>query len=817
MNYLISIVRNGARNLIKAPAFTLFAVLTLALGIGVNTAVFSVAHALLFRSLPFGDPDAIVMIWLNNPRLKLGVDELPAAPADFIDWREQNKVFQDIATFATFSFSLTDGDTPEKIDAVLCSPSLFSVLGTPAARGRVFASGEDQAGNNQVAVISDSLWRRRFGADPNVIGKMITLTGKRYEVIGIMPPHFDFPQNSTVPNLGFAARTDLWSPLVFEEAAAKDRRSLSLPVIARLKPGVTLPQAQSDMSAIAAAIDQQYRKSAGFGTTVVELREQMVGDYRLALLVLLGTVAFVLLIACSNIANLLLVWFLRRQKEFTVRSVLGATRAHFVGQMLGESILLAIVGGLVGLLLAKLGISILLMLGEDSIPRVTEVSINGWVLLFAFLISLFTGVLTGLIPALQASRTDLSSALKEESRGATFGRRSRQIRNFLTVSEVGFTLVLLVGAALLIRSFWLLQQVKLGFNPDQVLTMQMALPTYKYPEPYQRAEFLNQLLPRLSALPGVESAAVTTSVPLSGTETQASIEIAGRPPVSPQDKPLVNVVVASPDFFKTMQIPLVNGRAFVAQDTDKSPPVAIINQTMAKSFWPNESPLGARLSSVLDERGDVQREIVGIVADVRSGSLSDEAQPTMYMPYAQNPFNLVFLTARTKSAPMSLAFPMRQEVLNVDPDQPVYDIKTMNRILWDSSSKQNFNMLLLTIFAALALVLAAIGVYGVVASSSSQRTHEIGIRMAVGAKRSDIVKLFLRQGLMLVLIGIALGLAVAFGLTRFMESLLYQINATDPVTFVLVVLSLMIVFFLAILIPAWRAARLEPMVALREE
>lgn len=816
MNYFTSIVRNGVRNLIKAPAFTIFAILTLALGIGVNTAVFSVADAILFRSLPFGDPHSIVMIWLNNPRLKLGVDKLPVAPADFIDWRNQNKSFQDTAAFTTFSFSLTDGQTPEKIDAVLCSAGFFSVLGTPAEKGRVFAPGEDQAGNNQIVVISDSLWRRRFGADPSLIGKSITLTGKKYDVVGIMPPGFDFPQNSTVPNLGFTAKTDLWAPLVFDEESTKDRRNLSLPVIARLKPGVTLQQAQADMNGIAAIIDQQYRKSAGFGATVMELREQMVGDYRLTLLVLLGTVAFVLLIACSNIANLLLVWFLGRQKEFAVRSVLGATRAHFIFQMLGESILLALAGGIVGLVLAKIGIIVLLAFGSDSIPRVTEVGISGSVLLFTFLISLLTGVLTGLIPALQASRTDLNLALKEESRGSTFGARSRQLRNLLTVSQVGFTLVLLVGAALLIRSFWLLNQVKLGFNPDQVLTMQMALPNYKYPENYQRAEFLSQLLPRLSALPGVESVAVTTSIPLNGSDTQSGFEIVGRPPVTGPNKPLVNVVVASPDFFKTMQIPLVSGRTFVEQDKEKAPQVAIVNQAMVKSFWPGENPLGARLATAL-EGGKTEREIVGVVADVRSGSLSDEAQPTIYTPYAQNPFNLVFLAARTKSDPMSLAFPMRKEVLAVDHDQPVYDIKSMNRVLWDSNSKQNFNMLLLTIFAALALILATIGVYGVVASSSSQRTHEIGIRMALGAQRSDILKLFVMQGFILVLIGIALGLGVAFGLTRFMESMLYQIRATDPGTFLLVILALVIVFFLAILIPAWRAARLEPMVALRED
>lgn len=815
MNNFGHYLRNGARNLIKSPSFTLFAVLTLALGIGVNTAIFSVAHAILFRSLPFGDPDSLVMIWGNNPRLKLGRDKLPTSVADFIDWREQNKSFQDLATFTTFSFALTEGDVPEKIDSALCSASFFSVLGTPAARGRVFVPGEDKAGNNHVAVISDNLWRRRFGGDPNVLGKTLTLTGEKYEVIGIMPPGFDFPQNSSVPEFGFTAQTELWVPLVWDEAAIKDRRSLSLPVVARLKPGVTLPQAQADMSAIAANIDQQYKKSLGFGATVTELREQMVGDYRLALLVLLGTAAFVLVIACSNIANLLLVWFLRRQKEFAVRTALGASRAHLIWQMLTESVLLAVVGGLLGLLLAKLAITVLLAFGPD-IPRVNEIGLNGWVLGFAFIISLLTGVLTGLVPALQASRTDLNSVLKEEVRGGTLGRSSRQIRSLLTVSQVGLTLVLLIGAGLLIRSFWLLQKVNLGFNSDNVLTMQMALATYKYPEESQRAEVINQMVQRISALPGVESAAVATTIPLSGSDVKTSFEIVGRPPASPQDRPLANVTIASPDFFKMMQIPLVNGRAFTEQDTGKVTQVVIINQAMAKNFWPNESPLGGRLTMTL-EGGKLQREIVGIVGDVRSESLSDEPKPAMYIPYAQGPFQLVYLAARTKSDPLSLAPSVRKEVLAVDRDQPVYDVKSMNRVIWDSSAKQNFNMLLLTLFAALALVLAMIGVYGVVASSSSQRTHEIGIRMALGANRSDILKLFLRQGLVLILIGIALGLAVAFGLTRIMASLLYQIKATDPGTFILVVLSLIIVFFVAILIPAWKAAKLEPMVALREE
>jgi putative ABC transport system permease protein len=814
MNNLIRDVRYAVRTLLRNPAFSFFAVLTLALGIGVNTAIFSVADAVLFRSLPFADPERIVMVWENNPHLKLGVDKLPASPADFLDWREQNKVFQDIAAFTTFSYSLSEGDTPEKIDSVMCSAGFFNALGTPPAQGRTFAPGEDKTGNNHVAVISDNLWRRRFGADAQLLGKTLTLTGEKYTVIGIMPPGFDFPQNATFPNLGFTRQTELWTPLVFDEATAKDRRTLAFPVIARLKPGVSVAQAQAEMSVLEANIDREYKQSAGFGTTLVDLREQMVGEFRLALLVLLGTVGFVLLIACANVANLLLAWFLRRQKEFAVRTALGATRAHLIRQMLTESILLAVGGGALGLLLAKWGTSALLALSPDNIPRANEVGINGWVLGFTFGISLLTGVLMGLAPALQASKTDLNSVLKEESRGGTQGVRSRQLRNLLIVSEVSLTLVLLIGAGLLVRSFWLLQQVSLGFNQDNILTMQMVLPTHKYPDNYRRAEVVKQILQRISTLPEAEAAAAATSLPLTGSDSSTFFEIEKRPASSPQNRPLANFILISPDFFNVMQIPLVRGRAFTAQDTDNSPPVAIVNEAMAKTFWPNDDPLGQRLSMSLEE-GKVQREIVGIVGDVRSASLSTDPKPAIYVPYAQNSYELVYLGVRTKSDPLSMASAIRREVLFVDKEQPVYDIKGMNQVIRDSSARQNFNMLLLTIFAALALTLAMVGVYGVVASSVSQRTVEIGIRMALGAQQRDILKLFLRQGMLLILIGLIIGLAVAFVLTRMMSSLLYQINSTDPVTFLIAILGLTIISFFAIYIPARRAARLEPVIAIR--
>jgi putative ABC transport system permease protein len=812
---LLRNVRYGLRSLIRARSFTLFAVVTLALGIGATTAIFSVAHTVLFRPLPFGDPERIMMVWENNPRLKLGVDKLPASPADFLDWREQNKVFDQMAAFTTFSFSLTGQDTPEKVDGVLASASFFPALGVEAAKGRTFLPGEDKPGGENVVVISDNLWKRRFGSDPNILGRELTLTGRKYAVVGVMPPGFAFPDNRSVPDLGFTSHTEVWAPLPFDDATAKDRRTLSLPVVARLKSGVSREQAQAEMSNIAARIDAQFKKSAGFGVEVVSLREQVVGDIRLALLVLLGTVAFVLLIACANVANLLLAWFLRRQKEFVVRTSLGATRGHLVRQMLAESTVLAVVGGLLGLLLASVGTSALLAISPDSIPRAGEVGVNFWVLGFALLVSLVTGALTGLVPALQASKTDIAGALKEESRGSTGGLRSRRLRQLLIVSEVGLTLVLLIGAGLLINSYRRLHQVSAGFNPDGVLTMQMALPDYKYTKDEQKADFFNRLLQRLSALPGGEAAAVASSIPLTGTDTSTSFDIEGRPPAPAQEKPLANLSVVSPDFFKVLGTPLMRGRAFNERDTLTSPPVALVNDAMAKTYWPGEDPVGKRVAVAI-EGGKVLREIVGVVGGVRSTSLDAEPKPAIYAPFGQLTPSPVFLVVRAKGDPLRMATSARNEVLGVDRDQPVYDVKSMRQVMADATARQSFSMSLLSAFAALALVLSVVGVYGVMAASVSQRRHEIGVRMALGARPGDILKLVMRQGAVIIFVGILLGLIAALALTRVIASLLYGVSATDLPTFIVAILVLTTVAALAILIPARRAARLDPTVALRD-
>ncbi|HLJ89356.1 MAG TPA: ABC transporter permease [Candidatus Angelobacter sp.] len=816
MDGLSDQVRYALRSLARTPGFTLIAVATLALGIGVNTAVFSVANAVLFRSLPFHEPRRIMMIWETYVRLKTGGDKVPVAASSFLDWQQQNKTFENMAAFTTFSFSLTGTGAPAKLDGVQATTDFFSVLGIKAAKGRTFATDEDQPGKNRVAVISDGLWHTQFGGDPNVLGTTVTLTGEKYEVIGIMPPGFDFPEGATMPpTLDFAHRTQLWTPLTFTPEVRKDRFTFTLAVIGRLKPSVTVSQAQAEMGTIAANIDRTYRSGRGFGVRVMELRDQVVGGVRLALLVLFGAVALVLLIACSNVANLLLVRFSLRQKDIALRTALGSSRAALIWQMLMESILLAIGGCGFGLILADLGIRLLRNLNSDF-PRSGEISLNAWVFAFAFLIAVVTGVISGIIPALDASRTDPNTVLKEESRSASTSARNRNARNVLIVSEFSLTLVLLISAGLLIRSFMLLQQTKLGFNAENLLTMRFALPEYKYGKPEQQAAFVRQLVPQVATAPGVESAAVAINLPLSGTGTGVTFEVVGRPARSPQDRPMADFAIATPGYFKTMEIPLLQGRFFTDRDIAGSHPVIIINQAMARAYFPNENPIGKLITQGLDQTR-TEREVIGVVGDVRQSSLSEEPLPGLFVPVDQLPYNLLFLIVRTKSEPSSMTSVVLNSLQKVDHDQPVYEIRSMEQVVRDSNTQRSFNMFLLTSFAGLALVLAMVGVYGVIVFSVSQRQQEIGIRMALGAQPGDIRKLILKQGLIVTGVGLAIGLSVAFGITHVLASLLYHISATDPVVFcgasgVLTVLAL-----LATYAPAHRAAKLEPMVVLRQK
>jgi putative ABC transport system permease protein len=816
MSILLQDIRFALRVMRKHAFFSVFAIITLALGIGANTAIFSVASGVLLRALPFHDPDRIVFVWINSEKRKMAYDKLPAPPADYLDWKNQNNVFESMAAFYSNSFTLTGSGDPVRIEGVQGTGDFFKILGVNAAKGRTFGPGEDRAGNH-VVVLSDGFWKRQFGADPAILGKTIVLNGMAHEVIGVMGPDFTFPQGTMMPAyLQFPPRPELWTPLAFNEDVAKDRSTFNLAVMARLKPGVTLPQANVNLGSIANTIDETFRKKAGFVTIVIPMREQLVGDIRTALLVLLGAVGLVLLVACANVANLHLARSLRRQKELAVRSALGGGRARLVRLILTESILLAIPGGLLGLLLAYAGTRLLLSISPDSIPRVTEIGIDGSVLAFTFFATLLTGVISGIVPALQASRADLNTLLRDEARSTTGSRRTRRTRDLLVVGEIGLALILLIGAGLLVRSFMRLQQVKLNFTPTNVLTLHIDLPDDRYPDDRMNYAFFNQLLPRLNAEPNVQSVGLVSNLPLSGAAMSTTFSIDGRPAASASERPSADYTIASPGFFTSLGIPIVRGRAFTDQDTEQAPGVVIINESLANRFWSSEDPLGKTISvSVGRYKGP--RQIVGIVADVRLTSLTDAPRPEMYVPYAQHPDGFMFMVAKTGSNPLALAPTIRREVLALDNDQPITEIRTMDQVIATSQERRRFNLLLLSLFAGLSLVLTIVGVYGVVSYSVTQRVHEIGVRTALGASPSQIVKLIVKQGMFPALIGIVVGLLGAFTLTRVMSGMLYQVTPTDPVVFLFAAATLVLVALLATFIPAQRATRIDPVGALRLE
>ena len=816
MSILLQDIRFALRVMRKHAIFSVFAIITLALGIGANTAIFSVASGVLLRALPFKEPDNIGFIWIHSEKRKMAYDKLPSPPADYLDWKNQNQVFEAMSAFHSNAFTLTGSGDPERVEGVQATGEFFNILGVRPALGRTFGPGEDQTGN-YVVVLSDSFWKRQFGADPAIVGKKIILNGNAHEIIGVMRQDFTFPEGTAMPAyLQFPARPELWTPLSFDEEIAKDRTTFNLSVMARLKPGVTMSEARVNLGSIANTIDEQFRKKAGFVTVLIPMREQVVGDVRTALLVLLGAVGLVLLVACANVANLHLARSLKRQKELAVRSALGGGRGRLVRLILTESILLAIPGGLLGLLLAYAGTRLLLSISPNSIPRVTEIGIDASVLAFTFLATLLTGIVSGILPALQASRADLNTLLRDEARSTTGSRRSRRTRDLLVVGEVGLALILLIAAGLLLRSFTLLQQIDLNFTPDNVLTLHIDLPDDRYPEDRMNYAFFNQLLPRLSAQPNVQSVGLVSNLPLSGAAMGTNFTIEGRPPTSTAEKPTADYTIASPGFFTSLGIPLLRGRNFTEQDTDQSPGVVIINQSLADRYWPNEDPLGKVISVAIGiYKG--QRQVVGVASDVRLTSLTDPPRPEMYVPYAQHPDGYMFLVAKTSSNPLGLAPVIRREILNLDKDQPITEVRTMDQVVASSLERRRFNLLLLGLFAGLSLVLTVVGVYGVVSYSVTQRVHEIGVRTALGASPSQIVRLIVKQGMLPALIGIVVGLLGAFALTRVMAGMLYQVKPTDPAVFSFAAGVLILVALLATFIPARRATRIDPVGALRLE
>jgi putative ABC transport system permease protein len=806
MDVLFRDLKYAIRSQVKNPVFTIVAVLALALGIGANSAIFTIVNAVLLRVLPYQNPERLVMIWENMQR-RGGPEQEWTSPSNFADWRDQNQVFDHLIAFNDWGPTLTDYGEPEQLQGGAVSHDTLEMLGVSPVIGRTFAPEEDRPGAQRVAILGDGLWKRRFGSDPSIVGRTIMLDGEAHTVIGVLPSGFNFP---------FIVGGDIWRPLTPSIPDGCTRGCIILRTIARMKPGMTLDRAQTDMSTIARRLEEEYPGEKGVDVTVVPLRDQIVGPAKPALLILLGAVGFVLVIACANVANLLLARSTVREKEISIRMALGASRQRLIRQLLTESVLLGVVGGAVGLALAYWTVRLLVAVSPPGVPRIDEVSVDGRVLAFTLGIAVLTGLVFGLVPAFQTTKPDLNQSLKEGGRDSRAGAGTHRLRSGLVVAEVALALMLLIGAGLLFRSFGELNHVDPGFNPANLLTVNINLPPGRYSEPEQIRLFYRQLFERLGALPGVKAVSGASSLPLGGRYTDSSFIIEGRPIPPPDEVPAVWYSAIAPDYFNTMGMRLLEGREFNETDQGDSSRVVIINETMARRHWPTEDPVGKRISG---GRGDNPRwrEIVGVVKDVKHFGLDAPAPATMYLPLSQVPARFLTLVIRTQTDPATLAPDVRREVWALDSNLAVTSTSTMDELVAASTSIPRFITTLLVAFASLAVVLAAVGIYGVMAYGVAQRSHEIGIRMALGAGRGHVVGMIVRQGMLLTGIGVAIGLGGALALTRLMRTLLFAISATDAATFVAVPLVLVLVALVATSIPAARATRVDPMQALRCE
>ncbi|HEY7910575.1 MAG TPA: ABC transporter permease [Blastocatellia bacterium] len=804
MESLIQDLRYALRVLIKKPGFTAVAVITLALGIGANSAIFSVVNAVLLRSLPYEDGDRLVWIWGTQPQL----DKAPVAPANFLDIKEQNEVFDNVAAFRGQSGALTGQYEPERVRVAAVSADFFSLFKVLPLLGRVFNNQDEQSGNTQVIILSHALWQRRFGSNPGILDQKLTLNDRPYSVIGVAPAEFQYPTYA-----------DLWIPLVFDAKEKSIRDTHSLSAVGRLKPGASIEQGQANIGLIAATLEQNYpRTNTGIGMRIVPLKEQITGSIQTQLLIIFAAVGFVLLIACANVANLMLARAASRQKEMAIRTALGAASSRLARLLLTESVVLAVVGGVLGLLLAYWGTQLLVSASPTHIPRVKEIAVDLRVLGFTILLSFLTGILFGITPALQARRTDLNETLKEGGRSSSQGLGGYRMRKIFVVSQMALALVLLISAGLMIKSFLKLQQVDLGFNERNLLTMQVTLPRSKYNDGQTRAAFFQRAVDRIKALPGVEGAGAITNLPLSGANDSTSFIIEGREPSPDGKAPLTEYRSITPDYFRAMGIGLVKGRFFDETDQPNTSKVAIINESLARRFFGDQEPIGQRIG--LSGPPD-WREIVGVVRDVRHYGPDNEPKPETYVPYNQNQasylqYGSMALVIRGEN-PSNLVSGVRGEILAVDSSQPVYNAKSMEQVVADSVAQRRLDTLLLALLAAVALLLAAVGTYSVMAYTVAQRTHEMGVRMALGAQPRDVIKLVLGQALSLALIGVTIGLGAAFGLMRFVSGLLYGVSLADPVIYIGLALLLGAVAILASYFPARRATRVDPLSALRSE
>jgi putative ABC transport system permease protein len=811
MENLLQDVRYGVRMLRKSPGFTLVAVITLALGIGANTAIFSVVNALLMRALPYTDPNRLVLLWSDEHGV--GNNRGQVSFTDIDDQRTQNHVFENVVAFGDWSAVFTgDGLDPERISGMQVSDGYFSLMRAKPLLGRDFLPEEQIDGKDGVVILGYGLWQRRFGGDAQIVGKTITLSARPYTVVGVMGKDFPFLPESLV--IGGA---QFYRP-VAEKHDDKERSSRHLRALARLKPGVSLEQAQADVNLINQHLAQQYPKDyATTGVRLVRLQDDMVGDLRPALVALLGAVGFLLLIACANVANLLLARSTTRQREIAIRSALGATRARLVCQSLTESLLLAIAGGTLGVLLARWGTTLISSIGARVLPQLLGVSIDVRVLLFTLAVTLFTGFLFGSAPALHLSSLSTNDALKHGGRGSS-GSLHGRLRKSLAICEIALALVLLSGAGLMLRALGKLQDVDPGFQPGNLLTMQIALPSAKYPYGSEKpVAFYRELLERVRTLPGVEAAGAVSTLPLGGDFDTVGIEAEGHV-YAPGEEPYPERYIVTPEYFRALQISLLRGRLFSDQDDRHAGFVAIVSSTAAQRWWPAEDPIGKHFSLPGPKNGArVSCMVVGVVKDVKQAGLDAPHTMQIYLPHAQQENDYLTLVVRTSANPLSYVAGIRRQVLAMDRDQPVSQIATMEQVLADSAASRRFSTALFGMFAALGLALASVGVYGILSYSVAQRTREIGIRIALGAVQKDVLLLILRQALSLVGVGILIGSAVSLGVTRVLSSLLFAISSHDPVTFFLTPLVLAAVALMASYVPARRAVKVDPAVALRHE
>jgi putative ABC transport system permease protein len=802
MDSVLSDLRYGLRLLRQRPGFAAVAILTLAIGIGANTAIFSVVSSVLLRPLPYEDPDRLTMVWQDLTRIDGPETEWPT-PDNFFDWRDQNEVFEGMFALGAWGPTASGMDGAEQLNGAVASFDALTLLGVEPVLGRTFRAEDDTAASDLVVVLSHSLWQRRFGGDRHVLGRTITLDTQPATIVGVLPPGFDFP---------VIRNPEILAPLRIDRTNTCGRGCYTLRVIARLKDGVTLERAQGDMDAIAARLEQDYPdENGGVGIRLVPLHEQIVGPLRVALLVLLGAVGLVLLIACANVANLLLARATDREHELATRVALGASRARLLRQLLIESLVLATLGAALGLVLGQWGVDLLVSLVPESVPRFRSVSVDGLTLAVTSAVAVVSGLAFGLFPGLRASRPSLERSLRASGRG-TDGGSHRRLRDTLVVVEVALALTLLVGAGLLMRSFASLVRVDPGFDADNVLVSQLNLVGARYDETAERVSFVDRLLARVRALPGVKGAGVVYALPLGGADSDANFTIEGRPPPRPQRMPVAWYRPVSPDYFTTMKLRLSRGRWLESTDGAETTPVVLINESAAGRYWPNEDPLRSRVRI-----GGVLREVVGVVADTRHFGLDQAPRPAMYFPYSQLPLRFTNLVVRTEGEPTALARSVRGVVAEIDPTLALANVASMREVISNTVAAPRVITILLGVFALSALALAAIGLYGVMSYTVGQRRQEIGIRMALGAKTDDLVRWVVGHGMLLLGIGAALGLTFSLALSRFLESLLFGIGATDPTTFLAGAVALAAVALVACYVPARRAARVDPVVVLRHE